>query len=233
MACLLATCVLLKTVPETAWRWIHGLGGPGLILLGILDNSPVMSTPPGTIDVLVIALATDHHAWWPYYAIMATIGEVIGGYITYELAKKGGKATLEKKIGKARAEKLYRMFETHGTATVLAGAVLPPPFPYTSTLIAAGVMQYPKSKFVSALTTGRLLRFFSEAALGRIYGRQIVDMVAAHYEFAEKLLMVLAIGMLIGAVVYFVRYRHKSTRTSQEQDSGTLSANNAHEHRAP
>ncbi len=233
MACLLATCVLPKTVPETAWRWIHGLGGPGLILLGILDNSPVMSTPPGTIDVLVMALATDHHAWWPYYAIMATIGEVIGGYITYELAKKGGKATLEKKIGKARAEKLYRMFETHGTATVLAGAVLPPPFPYTSILIAAGVMQYPKSKFVSALTTGRLLRFFSEAALGRIYGRQIVDMVAAHYEFAEKLLIVLAIGMLIGAVVYFVRYRHKSTRTNQEQDSGTLSANNAHEHRAP
>ena len=128
MACLLATCVLLKTVPETAWRWIHGLGGPGLILLGILDNSPVMSTPPGTIDVLVMALATDHHAWWPYYAIMATIGEVIGGYITYELAKKGGKATLEKKIGKARAEKLYRMFENtrnrNGTGRCSAATTL-------------------------------------------------------------------------------------------------------------
>ena len=88
MAWLLATHVLQKTLPEIAWRWIHGLGGPGLILLGILDNSPVMSTPPGTIDVLVIALATDHHGWWPYYAIMAVIGEVIGGYITYELSKK-------------------------------------------------------------------------------------------------------------------------------------------------
>src|SRR3974390_1816426 len=139
---LFATCVLLKTLPETAWRWIHGLGGPGLILLGILDNSPVMSTPPGTIDVLVIALATDHHGWWPYYAIMAAIGEVIGGYITYELAKKGGKATLEKQMGEARSKRLYGIFEKHGTATVLAGAVLPPPLSYTSILIAPGALQY-------------------------------------------------------------------------------------------
>ena len=230
MAWNVATSILLNTVPETAWRWIHGLGGPGLILLGILDNSPVMSTPPGTIDVLVIALATAHHAWWPYYAIMAAIGEVIGGYITYELAKKGGQATLEKKIGKPRAQKIYGIFEKHGTATVLAGAVLPPPFPYTSILIAAGVMQYQKGKFISALTTGRLLRFFGEAALGRIYGRRIVDFVAAHYQYAEKLLIVLAIGLLFGGVAYFVWCRRKSKRTDQEKDSEALSGNNAHEH---
>jgi membrane protein YqaA with SNARE-associated domain len=230
MAYHLATCVLLKTLPETAWKWIHGIGGPGLILLGILDNSPVMSTPPGGIDILVIALATAHHGWWPYYAIMAVIGEVIGGYVTYNLAKKGGQATLEKKIGKSRAEKIYRTFEKHGTATVLAGAVLPPPFPYTTVLIAAGVMQYPKSKFLPALTTGRLLRFFSEAALGRMYGRQIVGIVAARYQLMEKLLLVLAIGMLISAVVYFAWYRPKSKRENQMHDSQTLPANNAQEH---
>jgi len=227
---LLATCLLLKTLPESAWRWIHGLGGPGLILLGILDNSPVMSTPPGTIDVLVITLATDHNGWWPYYAIMAVIGELIGGYLTYDLAKKGGKATLEKKIGKARAEKIYGLFEKHGTATVLAGAVLPPPFPYTSILIAAGVMQYPKKKFLSALATGRLVRFFGEAALGRIYGRQIVDIVTAHYHFMEKLLIILGIGMIIGAVAYFAWYRPKSTRENQVQGSEIARARNAHEH---
>ncbi len=231
MAWLLATYVL-KTLPETAWKWIHGLGGPGLILLGILDNSPVMSTPPGTIDVLVIALATDHHGWWPYYAIMAAIGEVIGGYVTYDLAKKGGQATIEKKIGKARAEKIYGIFEKHGTATVLAGAVLPPPFPNTTVLIAAGVMQYPKSKFLPALTTGRLLRLFGEAALGRIYGRQIVGIVAARYQLMEKLLIVLAIGMLISAVVYFAWYRPKSKRENQAHDSQTWPANNAQEHTA-
>lgn len=227
---LLATCVLLKTLPETAWRWIHGLGGPGLILLGILDNSPVMSTPPGTIDLFVIALATDHHGWWPYYAIMAAIGEVIGGYITYELAKKGGHATLEKKIGKARAGKIYGSFEKHGTATVLAGAVLPPPFPYTTVLLAAGVMQYPKRKFLPALTAGRLLRFSAEAALGRIYGRQIINFVATHYQLAERLLVILAIGMVISAVVYFAWYRPKSKRENQVQGSEIAPARNAHEH---
>ena len=209
---------------------VHGLGGPGLILLGIFDNSPVVSTPPGTIDVLVVALATDHHGWWPYYAIMAAIGELIGGYVTYELAKKSGQATLEKKMGNKRAERLYGMFEKHGTATVLAGAVLPPPFPYTSILIAAGVMQYPKKKFLSALAAGRLTRFFGEAALGRIYGRQIVDIVAAHYQFMEKLLIVLAIVALFGAVAYFIGYRRKSKLKNQKRDSQVSSAKNAHEH---
>jgi membrane protein DedA with SNARE-associated domain len=230
MAWLLATHVLRKTLPEIAWKWIHGLGGPGLILLGILDNSPVMSAPPGMIDVLVIALATDHHGWWPYYAIMARIGEVIGGYMTYDLAKKGGHATLEKQIGKNRAEKIYGIFEKHGTATVLAGAVLPPPFLYTTVLIAAGVMQYPKRRFLAALAAGRLLRFFGEAALGRVYGHRVVDVVAAHYQFMEKLLIFLAVSVLIGAVVYFAWYRPKAKRENQAHHSQDAPADSAHEH---
>jgi len=230
MAWLLATHVLQKTLPEIAWRWIHGLGGLGLILLGILDNSPVMSTPPGTIDVLVIALATDHHGWWPYYAIMAVIGEVIGGYLTYELSKKGGKATLEKKLGSVRAQKIHGIFEKHGTATVLAGAVLPPPFPYGTVLIAAGVMQYPKRKFLPALAAGRLLRFFGEAALGRVYGHRVVDVVAAHYQFMEKLLIALAIGVLIGGVVYFAWYRPKAKREHHAHDTQNAPPDNVHEH---
>jgi membrane protein YqaA with SNARE-associated domain len=198
----------------------------------VLDNSPVMSTPPGTIDLLVIALATDHHGWWPYYAIMAAIGEVIGGYITYGLAKQGGHATLEKKIGQARAGKIYGIFEKHGTATVLAGAVLPPPFPYTTVLVAAGVMQYHKRKFLPALATGRLLRFSAEAALGRLYGRRIINFVAAHYQLAEKLLIVLAIGMVISAIVYFAWYRPKSKREHHPQGSQTWLAKDPHEHLA-
>jgi membrane protein DedA with SNARE-associated domain len=227
---LLVTCLLLKTLPESAWRWIHGLGGPGLILLGILDNSPVMSTPPGTIDIVVITLATDHNGWWPYYAIMAVIGELIGGYLTYDLAKESGKATLEKKIGKARAEKNLRPFRKARNRDGAGRAVLPPPFPYTSILIAAGVMQYPKKKFLSALATGRLVRFFGEAALGRIYGGQIVDIVAAHYHFMEKLLIILGIGMIIGAVAYFAWYRPKSKRENQVQGSEIAPARNAPEH---
>ena len=75
------------------------------------------------------------------------------------VAEKGGQETLEKKVGKPRAEKLYKQFEKHGFMTVFTGAILPPPFPFTSVLMAAGVMQCPRKKFFSALTAGRALRF--------------------------------------------------------------------------
>ena len=40
------------------WRWILRLGGPGLLLIGIADNSVVPLT--GSMDVLTIWLAAGH-----------------------------------------------------------------------------------------------------------------------------------------------------------------------------
>ncbi len=191
----------------SVWKWIHRLGGPGLILLGIFDNTPFISAPPGSVDVFVILLSSHHHELWAYYALMATVGEVLGGYLAYRLAQKGGQQTLEKKIGKPRAEKLYKYFEKHGSLTVFTGAILPPPFPFTSVLMAAGIMQYPSKKFLSALTAGRSVRFFAGAWFGRIYGRQMIDFFALHYQTAMYALIALAVAAGIGALVYFKWYR--------------------------
>ena len=105
---------------------------------------------------------------------MATVGEVLGGYLTYRLAEKGGQQTLEKKVGKPRAEKIYKRFEKRGFITVFTGSILPPPFPFTPVLMAAGIMQYPRKKFLSALTAGRAVRYFAVAYLGRVYGRRMI-----------------------------------------------------------
>ena len=106
---------------DSVWKWIHRLGGPGLILLGIADNTPFISAPAGSVDVFVILLSAHRHEWWAYYAFMATVGEVLGGYLTYRLAEKGGQQTLEKKVGKPRAEKIYKRFEKRGFMTVFTG----------------------------------------------------------------------------------------------------------------
>jgi hypothetical protein len=86
---------------------------------------------------------------------MATVGALIGGYVTYRLAEKGGEETLEKKVGERRAEKVYRRFKQHGFATVAVGAMLPPPFPIVPFLIAAGALKYPRRNFLAALGLGR------------------------------------------------------------------------------
>jgi membrane protein YqaA with SNARE-associated domain len=61
----------------SVWTRLRRLGGLGLILLGIADSSVIPLT--GSMDVLTIYLAARHREPWPYYALMATIGAVIGG----------------------------------------------------------------------------------------------------------------------------------------------------------
>src|SRR5258708_3727318 len=96
------------------WKWIHRLGGPGLILLGIVDTAPFVSIHPGSVDAFVVLLASHNREWWAYYALMATIGEVAGGYATYRHAQKGGEKILEKKAGKSLAQRVGKWFQKLG-----------------------------------------------------------------------------------------------------------------------
>src|SRR3954471_8885173 len=100
-------------------RWMLRLGGPGLIVVGLIDNSVIPI--PGGMDLFVILLTAHHRQWWWYYGLMATIGAVVGGYVTFRLSKKGGKESLEKKIGKNRAEKVYKKFEKGGFSSIAIG----------------------------------------------------------------------------------------------------------------
>jgi len=205
----------LSAAGNSAWKWLRRLGGPGLILLGIADNAPFVSAPPGSVDVLVVLLSAASHDLWAYYALMATVGEVAGGYMTYRLAEKGGQETLERKIGKSRAGRIYGQFEKRGFLTLFAGAILPPPFPFTTLLVTAGVMQYPRSKFLTALTMGRAARFFAVALLGRTYGRTVAGFFSRHYHPMLYVLIGLAFTAGIGSLVYIAYFR-SGTRSKRE-----------------
>src|SRR4051794_36501343 len=92
-------------------HWVHSLGGVGLVLLGIADSSLIPL--PGSMDAFTVVLSAARKELWPYYAAMATLGAVLGGDFTYRLARKGGKEAMEKRLGKKRAQTVYRKFERH------------------------------------------------------------------------------------------------------------------------
>ncbi|HEY1264006.1 MAG TPA: VTT domain-containing protein, partial [Terriglobales bacterium] len=195
----------LFTIANSMWPWLLRLGGPGLILLGVIDNSVV--PVPGTMDVFVIIFSANHRTWWPYYALMATVGALVGGFLTYRLAEKGGEDTLEKKIGKERAEKVYRRFEHHGFATVAVSAVVPPPFPLVPVLLAAGALHYPRKQFLMALGSGRAVRFLILAYLAHLYGEAIISWLTRYYKPLLHGLIGLAVAGSIAALIYFAWYR--------------------------
>jgi membrane protein YqaA with SNARE-associated domain len=192
-----------------SWHWVLRLGGPGLILLGIADNSAIPLT--GSMDVLTIWLAASHRQLWPYYALMATIGAVIGGYMTYSLGRKGGKEAIEKKLNKNKAEKLFAKFKRWGFSSVALGAMLPPPFPLVPVLLAAGALQYPRKKFVGALALGRGIRYSIVAGLGALYGKAIVHFFSRYYKPALFVLIGLAV---LGGILSLLKYLHSRRDSS-------------------
>lgn len=185
----------------SAWRHLRRMGGPGLVLLGIADNSVIPLT--GSMDVLTIWLAARHHEPWLYYAFMATLGAVVGGYITYALARKGGKETMERKLSRKRATQVSQAFERWGFFAVAVPALMPPPFPFLPFLLAAGAMQYSPRKFLGALTLARGVRYTIVAGLGFHYGTHILRFFRHYYKPAMAILIGVAV---IGTVMSLIQY---------------------------
>jgi membrane protein YqaA with SNARE-associated domain len=178
-----------------------------LLLLGIADNSLIPLT--GSMDVLTIWLAARHREPWPYYALMATLGAVVGGYITYALARKGGKEAMERKLSRKRAAKVSQVFERWGFFAVAVPAILPPPFPFVPFLVAAGAMQYPPKKFLGALSLGRGIRYSIAAGLGYHYGRHILRFFSQYSKPAMAILIGLAVVGGVLSLIQYLRLRNK------------------------
>jgi membrane protein YqaA with SNARE-associated domain len=200
---------LLLAVP--IWHRLRNLGGPGLVILGIADNSIIPLT--GSMDVLTIWLAARHHEPWPYYAVMATLGAMIGGYITYAIARKGGQEAMERKLSKKRAKKVSRAFERWGFLAVALPALLPPPFPFVPFLIAAGAGQYSPKKFLGSLLLGRGVRYSIESYLGYHYGRHILRFFSQYYAPALSILIGLAVLGSLLTLIQYLRYRRQHPST--------------------
>ncbi len=193
------------TLRKTLFHLVRRLGGPGLIALGLLDNSLIPL--PGSMDASTVLLAASQHEPWWYYSIMATIGGVIGGYLTYRLGIKGGQETLERRLSKKRANQAFKIFRRYGFWSIAVSAISPPPVPIVPVLLAAGALHYPRNRFVAALALGRAVRYLLLAYLGHIYGRHILRWLGEYYRPLLYVLIGLAVIGSLVALYYWRRYR--------------------------
>jgi membrane protein YqaA with SNARE-associated domain len=189
------------TAARSVRRWLFHLGGVGLIPLGLLDSSIIPL--PGSMDVVTIILSSRQEDLWLYYALMATLGSVIGGFVTYRLARKGGKETLERRFSRPRVDEVYRIFGRWGFGAIAVSSLLPPPVPMVPFLLAAGAMQYPVRKFLAALTLGRVVRYTLLAYLAARYGRHIIAFVTRFTHPLALVVIGLVIASAIGVCIFF------------------------------
>ena len=189
---------LLPTAARSMRGWLFHLGGLGLIPLGLLDSSLIPL--PGILDVAAILLSSRQEQLWLYYGLMAAAGSVAGGFLTYQLARKGGKDALDRRFSRRKVNNVCKIFGRWGFAAIAIPALLPPPVPMVPFLLAAGAMQYPPRKFLAALTLGRISRYLILAYLAARYGRQIIAFLAEH---GHPVVVAIILMLIATAVVVF------------------------------
>jgi membrane protein YqaA with SNARE-associated domain len=145
----------------------------GVIVLAALDSTLFFSLPFG-IDASVVILAARLREWWWIVPLIATAGSVAGAALTFWMGIKIGEQGLERWIPKKRLSRVRDRVRANGAIALAVLDLIPPPFPFTPFVLAAGALDVKPRLFFFTLTICRILRFGLEAALARFYGRRIL-----------------------------------------------------------
>jgi membrane protein YqaA with SNARE-associated domain len=162
--------------------WIQGvavaMGGPGLFIIGYLDSS--FLSFPEVNDLLLIGMVMKHPHLLPYYALMATLGSVLGCLTIYFIARKGGEAFLRKRFKDHHVDRGMKMFQKYGLLVLVVPALLPPPAPFKIFVLMAGVAAIPVWQFVTAIGIARGVRYSGEGLLAIWYGDRAFAFLHEH-----------------------------------------------------
>jgi membrane protein YqaA with SNARE-associated domain len=174
---------------------------PGIVVMGVLDASMVFFLPLG-IDFVVILMTARRPEWFWLYALLATVGSVIGAAGTYWIGKKAGEQGLARLVS-ARRLAHVKARVGRGTLVVAGLALIPPPFPFTPFVLVSGALGMNAWSFLGALAVVRLFRFGVEGALAHRYGTQIVRwMDTPTFQAVVGVFIGLAlIGTIVSAVI--------------------------------
>ncbi|HVZ18123.1 MAG TPA: VTT domain-containing protein [Terriglobales bacterium] len=154
-----------------------------------------------------------HLAW--LYIFMASAGSALGSMVLYAIGYKGGEVLLEKRLPKARFEKIKKSFENHEFLALMFPAMLPPPTPYKLIVLSAAAFEMDWRKFLFAIFLGRVARFTILSILVIVFGERIVSIMGTLVR-QHLLATLLAVAALIVLIVIFRRLRSRRGRGATE-----------------
>lgn len=158
-------------------------------------ESSFFPIPPDVL-LLPMALAAREKAW--RYALICTVGSVLGGLLGYAIG-----AWLYESVGQwiintyhlqEAFQRFHDEFNEWGVYVILAKGLTPIPFKLVT--IASGVAALPIVPFVLAAIVTRAARFYLVAGLVRKFGEPIRT-------FVEKYLNWVALGVLVVIIFGF------------------------------
>ena len=103
----------------------EALGGPGLFFLAFLDSS--FLSFPEVVDVLMIGLVAKYPERLVWYATLSTMGSVLGSYLLYAFALRGGEAFVRRRLNERHVDRAFGVFRKYGLLAIVVPSLMPPP----------------------------------------------------------------------------------------------------------
>jgi membrane protein YqaA with SNARE-associated domain len=183
----------------------------GLWLIAALDSTMVFFLPLA-VDIAVIILASRAHEMFWIYPVIAAAGSVCGAAGTYYVGYRVGDPGLERFVSPGRLASVRKKIRSKGAVAIAVLDLVPPPFPFTAFILAAGALEISAYRFFFWLGIMRLVRFGAEGVLAFFYGRQIINWFNTDtFEYIAAFLFAVAVLGTTLATIQVIR----STRTRQ------------------
>jgi membrane protein YqaA with SNARE-associated domain len=185
---------LLARYTMFLWALLKPLGAWGVMAIAAVDGG-FIGLPMDAVVASYVYSDRSHFLW---YAVMASVGSVLGSIVIYLIGYLGGEGLLRKRIPAERFEKIHSAFDKHPFWALMFPAMLPPPTPFKLFVLAAAVSEMGFVRFVLAIFSGRMVRFLILSFLTLKFGPGVVHLVANAFRKHFYLLLLIVAAAAIG-----------------------------------
>jgi len=185
----------MKAFFEKFKALLLSMGPFGMFVVCLVDGAGLPN--PSGPDIILVLFATADPGNAFLGAAFGVVGSLLGNYILYSIARKGGEIYLSKHTEGERGRKFREWFNHYGLVTVFVPGLVPIPMPLKAFVICSGALRVNPLHFLGVLGLARAVRYFGLAWLGITLGKQSQAWLAAHLWYFIGSVVVLGASLFL------------------------------------
>lgn len=184
---------VLRRLYDWTVGWAERPGGAWALFFIAVAESSVFPVPP---DVLLIALCVGLPSASFRFALICSVGSVLGGVIGWLIGRGAWHLVqgffIPWVFSQAAFDHVQSLYQANAFVAILTAAFTP--IPYKVFTVAAGVLDVSLATLVAASVLGRSARFFLVGAVIYVFGARVRHLIDRYFDLFTWALLVLGVA---------------------------------------